>query len=264
MVQVGRRDPTRRTERPFTRFIMHGVIPMALALFIFNAPVCSSSALDELTPITGLALCNPRNATAQNRTLKYADGSLHPVKIPFAAWVSAQILSQVAHILLTEVMGYKVELLENAGKDSGQPVRYAAGCEDVIDLTCAKNDISHPKIHFTIETWPYGINVAARLPSDIQPELLSVLDYNTYLATYLWSAVVEAAAAEKLSLDFFKGYDTAFRPHRFFDRWTRMLELIPSQYIVRCSEMIPGSVNDRDIENYMRVRAARDRAVVAT
>jgi hypothetical protein len=228
---------------------------MALVILFLNVPVCFSTTV-ELTPITGLAICNPRNATAQNRTLKYPDGSLHPVKIPFAVWVSAQILSQIAHILLSEVMGYQVELLENAGKDSGQPVRYAAGCDDAYDLTCAKTDISHPKVHLTLETWPYGISVAASLPSDIQPELFNVLSYNTYLATYIWAAVVEAAAAEKLSLDYYKGYDAAFLPHRFFDHWTRMLELIPNQYIIRCSEMLPGSVNDRDAANYVRVRSA--------
>lgn len=86
-----------------------------------------------------------------------------------------------------------------------------------------------------------------------------MLTYKTYLATYIWAAVVEAGAAEKLSLDYYKGYDANFKPHRFFDHWTRMLELIPSQYIVPCSEMLPGSVNDRDVANYVRVCSTRAR-----
>ncbi len=198
-----------------------------------------------------------KNLTELGRTLKYPDGSLHPVKIPFASWASAQILGQIAHILLSEVMGYSVVLLENTGMDSGQPVRYAAGCIDILDPTCSKYDVMAPQVHFTIESWPYGISVASALPPNIQPELLSVLSYNIFDANYLWASVVEDGATQKVSLDYYKSYDAArFQPHRFFDPWQRMLELVPAKYIVRCSDMLPGSINDRNVETYMRVRTS--------
>jgi hypothetical protein len=213
----------------------------------------SRGATIELTEITGLAICT-KNATGQTRMLEYPDGSLHPIKIPFAVWASAQIVSQIAHILLSEVMGYRVVLLENAGKDSGQPASYAAGCVDASTTPCTQYDISRPMVHFTVETWQYGIGVALALPADIQPALISVLDYNTFEATYLWASVLEDGSAQKLSLDYFKSYDANLaQPHRFFDHWRRIQELIPEKYAVRCADMTAKSINDRDVANYIRV-----------
>ena len=223
------------------------------AVFLFVA-TGSRGATIELSEISGLSPCTI-NATAQTRMLEYPDGSLHPVKIPFAVWASAQIVSQIAHILLSEVMGYSVVLLENAGKDSGQPASYAAGCFDATNVPCTQFDISRPKVHFTVETWQYGIGVATALPADLQPALISVLDYNAFEATYLWASVLNDGAAQKLSLDYYKSYDANLaQPHRFFDHWRRIGQLIPQKYAVQCADMAAGSVNDRDLANYIRVR----------
>ncbi len=100
------------------------------------------------------------------------------------------------------------------------------------------------KVHFTVQAWPYGFGFAASLQSDIQPELIGLLDYNTsYRSTRAGLAqwgqpqagsgpvglgLLEAGVAEKLSLDCYQGYDATLKPRRFFHRWMRMLELVPS------------------------------------
>ncbi len=179
-------------------------VPFVVKLLLcFTIKSVVSDSL-EPTPIQNQSICFLANASSPTRMLKYPDGSLHPVMIPFAVWASAQIVSQVAHILLSEIMGYSVLLLENTGKDSGQPVRYASGCSDTLDLSCSRFNILRPKVHFTIESWSYGISVNEAMPADIQPVLSNLLEYNTYDATYLWKAVVQDGAAQLQSLDYYK------------------------------------------------------------
>lgn len=186
---------------------MIGKAVVILLWITIDGAVCDTL---ELTPIQNLSRCFLANTSSPSRMLKYPDGSLHPVMIPFAVWASAQIVSQLAHILLSEVMGYSVQLLENAGKDSGQPIRYAAGCVDILDLTCSHNNLLRPRIHFSVETWTYGISVAESMPSDIKPALLNLLDYNAYDATYLWGATVQDGAKQRQSLDYYKASPSTF------------------------------------------------------
>ena len=174
---------------------------LGLCLLITVVQGAIADSTDPI-PITGLEPCLSKNVS-QTKFLKYPDGSSHPVKIPFAVWASAQVVAQLGHILLSEVMGYSVQLLENSGKDSGQPVRFAAGCTDILDLTCTIHNLMNPKVHFTVETWSYGIGVETSMDSDVQPVLLNVLDYTTYDATYLWDAVVQDGAAQKQALDYY-------------------------------------------------------------
>ena len=190
-----------------------------VALLIASSIRTTKSQIDPLAPvpfpIEGLSACLSTNTSSQGRLLKYPDGTLHPVMIPFAVWASAQIVSQIAHILLSEVMGYSVLLLDNTGKDSGQPVLYAAGCLDILDLTCAHHNILRPTVHFTVETWSYGIGVQAGMPADIQPALLSLLDYYTHDATYLWEAVVLEGTAQRQALDDYEARLPAFASRAF-------------------------------------------------
>ncbi len=186
--------------------------------------------------------------------LRYPDGTTHPVRIPFAGWASAQVVSQIATILLSEVMGYVVLLLDNAAQNSGQPVRFAAGCEDPDDVECVARNILRPKVHFTLESWQFGISVVSKMRSDIQPTLLGELNYRTYEALYIWDAVARSAAVDLISLDYYNSFDARyFYPRKYFDDWRRLLQ-IPKDFVLRCSDMRQGFVNGRDIVRYSKVQ----------
>mmetsp|Transcript_53278 Transcript_53278/g.141089 ORF Transcript_53278/g.141089 Transcript_53278/m.141089 type:complete len:754 (-) Transcript_53278:29-2290(-) len=212
-------------------------------------------AVPNLTDVGLSPTCLYRNLSGPLKTLQYADKSTSTFKVPYASWASAQVLSQVVSIILKEYMGYSVELLNNAASSSSYPIWYMAGCVDPDDATCAVHDINFPKIHVSIETWQYGKDKAGTLPVDLRPTLVQVYDYPTYTGFYVWEDTVNVAADgdDHLALDYFKAYDARLHePHVYFDPWRKMLDLVPSNYIVRCSAMGPTSSFNRRAADYIK------------
>jgi hypothetical protein len=197
------------------------------------------------------ARCLPDNLTALTinstglKYLNYANGSAHSISLPYPSWQSARILADITYILLHEVMGYSVVLTEMDTVMDSYPISLAAGCIDVDDFACSRRDVENPIVHMSIESWMMGMRRASTLPSEVQPVLLGVLDYSTADQIFLWQETVSAGLG-KLSLDYYRSYDaSSYKPHVFFDHWTRMFELLPPELIVRCSTMTPGSVHER-------------------
>jgi hypothetical protein len=130
---------------------------------------------------------------------------------------------------------------------SSDPINLAAGCVDADDVTCAERDISRPGVHFSVETWAYGIGRANALPFTVRPVIVAVQNYKTTDGAYIWKSTLDAGlrSPEHLFLNQYTSYDAGFyKPFKFFDPWTRILELLPAEHISPCSENTPGSYLD--------------------
>ena len=229
------------------RFQILGILLLSNLSGYRCAEVLEIKPLRELQPCLSSRI-NP------SKVLKYSDGTIEPVKVPFGGWASIQIVGHIAHILMSEVMGYNVTLLENAAQNSGQAVKFSAGCKNPEGTNCQDRDLMHPTVHFSLETWQYGSSIALALPADIQPTLLNVQGYNTFEAMYIWNEVARLASADKVSLDYFKSFDAKyFQPSKYFDSWEVMLNKVPLEFITKCSEMGDGSINDRYASQYTQV-----------
>jgi serine/threonine protein kinase len=103
----------------------------------------------------------------------------------------------------------------------------------------------------SIESWMMGVRRVSMLPTEVQPVLLGVLDYSIDDQIFLWQETVSSGLGH-LSLDYYRSYDaSSYKPHVFFDHWTRIFELLPPELIVRCSTMTPGSVHERLTDHYV-------------
>jgi hypothetical protein len=197
--------------------------------------------------------------TPTNETLnylKYKDQSVHSVKIPYSSWASARVNAHIAHIILTEIMNYSVELVPVDTLLSAVVMNMVAGCNFFADCECSKRDTSHPPIHVTLESWVGAMKIAPCVPPEEFPFMASVLKYSGDDSYFLWSEVIEAGwnSSQKLALDYFRSYDAnAFDAHVFFDPWQKLLELLPPEAIIPCSAMSSGSPNDRHADHYTAV-----------
>ncbi|EKX41334.1 hypothetical protein GUITHDRAFT_112545 [Guillardia theta CCMP2712] len=187
------------------------------------------------------------------RFLHYPDGRLVNISLPYASWASARILSEIAYIMLAEVMGYAVDLWDGAGINSGQPINYASGCRDPDDAACKGGDIDNPLIHCTIETWSLGMRRVYDLPAQVQPTLVSVLNYETVNQIFVWKSTVDQGAAKDLALDYYRYYNAKYYdPSGYFDSLEQLLDKVPVDYIERCSDQDTGTYNNfRDTANYI-------------
>jgi hypothetical protein len=171
--------------------------------------------------------------------MRYPNGSMHAVKIPYAAWTSARIFALVVDNLLRNVMGYATELVVFEGKDA-DVVSATAGCRDFTDFECKEHDIFNPGIHFSLESWTDGINRASSLPSELRPELISILDYNLDDGYFLWKEVVTDGlnTPNHLNLATHYSYDAKFhKPHAHFDSWEKLYQLLPESSVVKCTDI---------------------------
>ena len=164
-------------------------------------------------------------------------------------------MAEVTNILLTEKLGYDTMLVTGLVNNTVQGMNYVAGCQDPNSLTnCTSINTDDPRIHFTVETRLSGISRASTLTEDMRPPLLNVLDYKTTDTLFLWQDLVDEAFHSHIALDYYKFYNASeFKPHLYFDPWQRMLELLPSNVIGRCSELGPGTPEDRQTANYIEL-----------
>eukprot|EP00960_Hanusia_phi_P061637 764898-Hanusia_phi.AAC.11 len=193
------------------------------------------------------------NKTGILRKLRYADGSLQNVRLPYAGWASARILAEIFYILLTEVMEYSVSVFDNSASNSGIAVNYVAGCLDPADDSCAARNLTNPLLHFTVETWSFGIERTRTLPRDLQPTLLTVMEYDTVDQIFIWSDVYDAGARQNIFLDYYEFYDPrSYRAYEYFDTLDALLKLLPLQYVETCSQLDSRSYgNDRRKAKYI-------------
>ncbi len=89
------------------------------------------------------------------RFLKYPNGILHTMSIPYPSWSSAQFffLAQISHILLNEAMKYSTSLYIMDVIDDAAVLRSLLGCLDNLDLQCVSRKMDEPTVHLALETW---------------------------------------------------------------------------------------------------------------
>jgi hypothetical protein len=152
-------------------------------------------------------------------------------------------------------MNYSAILFDTTTLYDEHVVSYTAGCVDVDDNKCEHRNTERPSVHFTLESWNGGARRANGFPDAIRPPLLSVLDYDLNDQWYLWSDVLESGwSSGRLSLDYYRGYNaTVFKPHLYFDPWTRLFDLLPPDSIIRCSVPDPGNEYGRARKEYVRI-----------
>ena len=217
-------------------------------------------ACRNFTSVNESALCLDATNTTFMKSfrlqyLKYTDGHLQSIRIPLLDWASARVAANVAQILLYEVMGYSVILVDVADSNSVEVINYVSGCFDADDPYCVQRDFSDPIVHFTVETGKNGEVRASILPDDIQPKLIKILSYSLSDGWHIWQDTLDESlrSPEHLALDNYRAYNHAnFNPSLFFDSWTRIFDLLPGDVIVRCSEMGPNSSHPRRADAYTR------------
>jgi hypothetical protein len=214
---------------------------MQVVLLVWCA-ACISTVCCLEYPITlrnQSQICLPDIAKQNaNRMIRYSDGTLHPVLVPYQGWPSAHIIGNIAYILLKEVMGYSTVLVDTGTLMSEHTVNYAAGCLDPDDSNCTDFNILRPQVHFTLEVWEGGRQRAAMLHEDVRPDLLSMLSYNLIDQWYIWLDQVEAGLRDSppIALDYYRSYNADhFDPRGDFDPWEKLLSLLPPGIVVRCS-----------------------------
>ena len=157
-----------------------------------------------------------RNAS---RFLVYSDGSKHAVGVPYLRGGSAQIIGEIANILISEQMGYESYLFDPDTIFAASMINYVAGCFDPNDLVCApeNRDVDNPRVHFSLETWFNGqIRAEQTLPLNIRPTLISEIDYNVIDTFFLLPATFEKAKAlsPPVWLNSFEFYNAeTYKPH---------------------------------------------------
>ena len=140
-------------------------------------------------------------------------------------------------------MGYSTDLKYFNTQDSNA-VAWAAGCLDftpsILDaFICPTFDELNPVVHFTLESWIDGQSLAANMSHAIRPSLLSMSSYNLDDAYFLWKDTLQSGldSPEHLALDQYSSYDAAYhKPHKFFDHWSRMTEVMAPEAVITCSD----------------------------
>jgi hypothetical protein len=138
-------------------------------------------------------------------------------------------------------MQYSSRLVVLDSADDAVVISNLVGC---LDPACTHVNTEDPVVHFSLETWTDGIvRVHEQSPKN-RPPLLNVLDYNLDDGYYLWRkvATIGLQDAVPIELDHYASYNVDnYKPHKYFDHWTRLFELIPSDSIVKCSDIFSGA-----------------------
>ena len=229
-----------------------GISPCCWLFVLLPFPTAITSPKEIIQP----NFCLKERENVTSHFLIYNDGTEHSVYIPYPAWGSAQVIANIAYILIKEVMNYSVVLIKTESISSEHPVNYAAGCVDPDDPNCTEHDAWDPKVHFTLETWEGGHQRATILNEDVRPDLLNVLSYTLIDSWYVPESVFKDGLHHNppLSLDYYRSYDaTYYDASRIFDKWEKLIQLLPKNNIVRCSSMTPGSAFPRHTDNYIAV-----------
>ena len=158
-----------------------------------------------------------------SRYLVYSDGSKHAVGVPYLRGGSAQIIGEIANILINEKIGYVSNLFDPETIFAASMINYVAGCFEPNDTSCSigNRDVDHPKVHFSLETWFNGmIRAEQTLPLDVRPTLVNELNYNVLDTYFLQPVTYEKAKAlsPPIWLDSYEFYNAArYKPHQVMD-----------------------------------------------
>ena len=106
-----------------------------------------------------------------------------------------------------------------------------------------------------------GIRRMSTIPEKARPILLSVMDFSVDDTYFLWQSIVDDALDKSIPylLDDYRFYNAKqFKPHIYFDTWQQILDLLPSEVIIRCSAMSPDGENVRNATHYTQITGDTD------
>lgn len=85
-----------------------------------------------------------------------------------------------------------------------------------------------------------GIIRASSFPPEIRPVLLNILSYPLDDGYFFWRKILEVGvrSPKHLALDQYSSYNAEYHhPHEFFDNFTEVLSLMPTESVVTCTDL---------------------------
>eukprot|EP00291_Cryptomonas_curvata_P000921 CAMPEP_0172189810 /NCGR_PEP_ID=MMETSP1050-20130122/22745_1 /TAXON_ID=233186 /ORGANISM="Cryptomonas curvata, Strain CCAP979/52" /LENGTH=335 /DNA_ID=CAMNT_0012864575 /DNA_START=354 /DNA_END=1357 /DNA_ORIENTATION=- len=98
--------------------------------------------------------------------------------------------------------------------------------------------MDNPAVHLTLETWVTGNQLVSSMPGSERPLLSNTLGYVGIESIFLWRNIVEEGlqSPERIVLSHYHAYNADLnKPAKFFDRWEKILELLPADLVFPCT-----------------------------
>eukprot|EP00438_Fugacium_kawagutii_P021219 Skav201616 [mRNA] locus=scaffold152:1234360:1241265:+ [translate_table: standard] len=193
---------------------------------------------------TGRAeLCLSRGIPeAQRLYVLNASNEQSPIRIAPFAWRAAMISSEVARILIAEVLGYHAIV-------NPEPI-YATidGIRSFACSNCSSSDI-------LMDTWLTPVSILWEEFQSENPGLaedLGSMGYSGHDGLYVKGSIRDAANSQGLSLEYYKAYNLSFhQPYKYFDT----LWEVPTDALWKCNDTFYGIqldlMDSTTVKNYL-------------
>ncbi|CAE7335693.1 RPS6 [Symbiodinium natans] len=158
--------------------------------------------------------CLPNPVEERFRKNVTVDGISRPIGIWVNGWDSAEVVSELYGILVSELMGYNVELSE--GSNGRTQVQRLAGCYGAPEDGCGPPR----KYHIGLESWfaqtAYGQEYLKELRENA-PTIVNTLPYIGNSGMFILdSPRRQALEAEGMALEYYRFYDADwYRPQKY-------------------------------------------------
>ncbi|CAE7831424.1 unnamed protein product, partial [Symbiodinium sp. KB8] len=159
----------------------------------------------------------------QRALIKTRDGADIPIGFFQGAWESAYLTSEIARILVEEVLGYHTWIHPADGRSAVVTPYALAGCLDFNNATNQQCGINETRLHVCVDCWSATYASVVEDMKETFPHLIPVdlgsMGYEGEESMYLTKDVLQQALdAEGLPLDFYRGYNlTHHNPKQYFD-----------------------------------------------
>ncbi|OLQ02861.1 hypothetical protein AK812_SmicGene14236 [Symbiodinium microadriaticum] len=159
----------------------------------------------------------------QRALIKTRDGADIPIGFFQGAWESAYLTSEIARILVEEVLGYHTWIHPADGRSAVVTPYALAGCLDFNNATNQQCGINETRLHVCVDCWSATYASVVEDMKETFPHLIPVdlgsMGYEGEESMYLTKDVLQQAMdAEGLTLDFYRGYNlTHHNPKQYFD-----------------------------------------------
>ena len=161
-------------------------------------------------------LCLPNGyPEGQRLYVLNASNEQSPIRLTIYAWRSSIVTSQIAQILISEVLGYHAIVIPETLFDTTAGIARLIGCESSdCQVKTARTDV-------VLDTWLSPIftfweGFQAQNPQ--VAEDLGSMGYQGGDGLYIKGSVLESAANAGLALEYYKSYNLSFhQPYKYFD-----------------------------------------------
>lgn len=169
-----------------------------------------------LTALCRAELCLPNGIPEGQRLyVLNASNEQSPIRLTIFAWRSSIVTSQIAQILISEVLGYHALVTPETIFDTTAGISRLAGCESSdCQVKTSRTDV-------VLDTWlspvfPFWQGFLAQNPQ--VAEDLGSMGYQGGDGLYIKGSVLESAANAGLALEYYKSYNMSFhQPYKYFD-----------------------------------------------